>query len=101
MKVTLTSLAKKSYNKNISYLEDYWNIEVLQNFILEVERTIKIITENPNCFQDWEFDKKFKKGFINNRISFYYKIYPNEIVIYLFWNNYENPEKLKYQLLSL
>jgi hypothetical protein len=42
-----------------------------------------------------------KKVFINKRISFYYKIYPNEIVVFLFWNNYENPEKLKSQLLSL
>lgn len=101
MKVILTSLAKKSYHKNISYLEEYWNLEVVKKFILEVERSIKIIIENPHCFQDWEYDNSFKKGFINKQISFYYKIYTHEIVIYLFWNNYDNHDKLKFELLSL
>ncbi len=101
MKVILTDLAKKSYDRNILYLEDNWNITVIKNFILEVERTFNIISENPFCFQDWEYDSSFKKGFINKRVSFYYKVYSLEIVVFLFWNNYENPEKLKFQLLSL
>lgn len=96
MKVIFTSFAKKSFNKNLNYIEDNWNNNIVQDFIFEVERTINIIKENPYCFQDWEFDSEFKKGFINKRISFYYKIYPNEIVVFLFWNNYENPEKLNH-----
>ena len=43
MKVIFTSFAKKSYNKNLNYLEENWNVNIVQDFILEVERTINII----------------------------------------------------------
>ena len=101
MKIVWTSLAKKSYNKTTSYLEEYRNIDIVKDFILEVERTMKIISANPYCFQNWEYDSSFKKGFVNKNISFYYKVHFNEIVVYLFWNNYQDPEKLKSHLLSL
>jgi plasmid stabilization system protein ParE len=100
MKIVWTLIAKKSYNKNIQYLEEYWTTEIVKDFILEVEKTMKIISENPYCFQDWEFDPSYKKGFIHKNVSFYYKIHSEEIVVYLFWNNYQSPEKLKFQLLN-
>lgn len=100
MKIVWTSLAKKSYNENIIYLANYWIITVVQDFILEVERTMKIIQENPKCFEEWEFDNSFYKGHIRKNISFYYKVYPDEIVVYLFWNNHQSPKKLKKQLSS-
>lgn len=95
MRVVWTSIAKKSYSKNLQYLEEYWTIDIVKDFILEVEKTMKIISENPYCFQDWEFDSSYKKGFIHKNVSFYYKTQPEEIVVYLFWNNYQSPEKLK------
>ncbi len=66
MKVILTDLAKKSYDRNILYLEDNWKITVVQEFILEVERTFNIISENPFCFQNWKYDSSFKKVLSTN-----------------------------------
>ncbi len=100
MKIIWTSLAKKSYNQNIIYLVHYWNRSVVQDFILEVERTMKIIQQNPKCFEKWEFDNSFQKGYIHKNVSFYYKIHHAEIVVYLFWNNFQSPKKLKKELLN-
>lgn len=99
MKITWTLLAKKSYNKNIEFLLETWNINIVQVFILEVEQTMDLIKTNPNCFEKWDLDNNYNKGFIHKNISFYYKIKNNEIVVYLFWNNLQNPKKLK-KLLS-
>ena len=100
MNLIWTSLAEKSYNQNIEYLLEEWSLKVVQHFILEVERTMNIVKESPNCFQEWEFDKTFRMGLIHENISFFYKIHTTEIVVYLFWNNLQNPKKLKKQLLK-
>ncbi len=100
MKIIWTAIAKKSYYKNIDYLEQYWTNEIVKEFILEVERTMKLLSDNPSCFQNWDFNASFRKGFVHKNVSFYYKIYDGEIVVFLFWNNYQNPEKLKSELLN-
>jgi hypothetical protein len=99
MKITWTLLAKKTYNKNIEFLLKTGNINIVQDFILEVEQTMNLIKTNPNCFEKWDLDITYNKGFIHKNISFYYKVQNNEIVVYLFWNNLQNPKKLK-KLLS-
>ena len=100
MKLIWTLLAKKSYNKNIEFILELWNIKIAQDFILEVERTMNIIENNPICFEKWEFNPDFRKGYIHENVSFFYKVKPTEIVVYLFWNNLQNPKKLKKILLN-
>lgn len=100
MNLIWTLLAKKSFNKNIEYLEENWTVNTVQNFILEVEKVMEILIENSNCFQEWEFDTSFRKGHIDKHISFFYKIHDKEIVVYLFWNNFQNPKKIKQKLLK-
>ncbi len=95
MNVVWTSLAKKSYNQNIEFLLELWNLKIAQDFILEVETTMHLIKTNPNCFEKWNLNSAFRKGFVHENVSFYYKVHPKEIVVYLFWNNLQNPKKLK------
>ena len=98
MNVIWTSLAKKSYNQNIEFILELWNIKIVKDFILEVEKTMNLIQSNPNCFEKWNLNTAFRKGFINENVSFYYKVHLKEIVVYLFWNNLQNPKKLKKSL---
>lgn len=100
MKVTWTSLAKKSYYKNIEFLIEIWNLKIAQDFIIEVEKTMILLQSNPNSFEKWYLDSSFHKGYIHKNVSFYYKVYDTEIVVYLFWNNLQNTKKLKKLLLA-
>lgn len=61
---------------------------------------MKLIALQPTIFEEWEFDKNYRKGFIHKNVSFYYKIKPVEIVVYLFWNNLQNPDKIKKTLIK-
>lgn len=74
MTLIWTLLAKKSYNKNIEFILELWNIKIAQDFILEVERTMNIIENNPNCFEKWESNPDFRKGFIHENVSFFSKL---------------------------
>lgn len=100
MKIVWTTTAKKSYTKNIEFLLKIWNLKIAQNFILDVENVMKLIALQPTIFEEWEFDKNYRKGFIHKNVSFYYKIKPVEIVVYLFWNNLQNPDKIKKTLIK-
>ncbi len=95
MDVIWTETAEKSYYKILEYLKENWNSKVANDFIDRVENTLDIISNNPNCIEEYSFNKKYRKGFIHENVSFYYRIYDNEIVVHLFWNNYQNPQKLK------
>lgn len=100
MSIIWTSTAKFSYNKNIEFLIKLWNLKIAQEFILEVESTMKLIKVNPNCFKNWEFNSNYRMGYIHKNVSFYYRVYESEIVVHLFWNNLQNPKKLKKILLK-
>ena len=95
MEITWTSIAKKSYVKNIEFLLKIWNLKVAQDFILDVEKAMELISLQPEIFEEWEFNKNYRKGFIHKNVSFYYKIKPTELVVYLFWNNLQDPNKIK------
>ena len=43
-------------------------------------------------------NKIIRKGFVNNLVSLFYRVKPQkkEIELLLFWNNRQNPKKLKY-----
>lgn len=95
MTVIWTSIAKKSYAENIEFLLKIWNLKIAQDFILEVEKVMALISSQPTIFEKWGFDENYRKGFIHKNVSFYYKIKASEIVVYLFWNNLQNPNKIK------
>ena len=67
----------------------------MNEFIDEVEKCMDIIETNPYCFEEYELNKDYRKGIIHENVSFFYRIYNDEIVVHLFWNNSQNPKKLK------
>lgn len=95
MEIIWTETAENSYYKILEYLKVKWGLKITNDFIDRVENTMEIISKNPKCFEEYSINKKYRKGFIHENVSFYYRIYDNEIVIHLFWNNHQNPQKLK------
>ena len=98
MTIIWTPVAKESYNEIEAFLTISWNLEITQDFISAVSQTMRIVKDNPYCFQRWEHDHSYLKGFVNSKISFYYKVKSQEIVVYLFWNNVQNSESLEEML---
>jgi len=95
MRVVWTSVAEKHYYTIIDYIFENWGIKTMNEFIDEVEKCMEIIETNPYCFEEYEINKGYRKGIIHENVSFFYSIYKDEIVVHLFWNNSQNPKKLK------
>jgi hypothetical protein len=66
-----------------------------QNFILEVERTMLLVADNPEIFRWWDSEKRYKIGYITSHISFFYSFDHHNIMIHLFWDKRQDPKKLE------
>ena len=56
MRIIWNPVAKESYNEIEAFLMIRWNLEITQDFISAVSQTMRIVKENPYCFQKWEHD---------------------------------------------
>jgi plasmid stabilization system protein ParE len=98
MKISWTPTARKSYFYVLEYLEQSWTEKELYNFIIEVEKLLTQIAENPEMFQESSKKKNIRKGFITKHNALYYRVKPRkkELQLLVFWDNRQNPEKLDY-----
>ena len=95
MKVFWTTEAEETFNQNISYLEEEWNAAVIENFIYKTEEAINAIAQHPFIFPSINKRKQIHKCLVVKQVSVYYQILENRIDLLTFWNNYQNPKKLK------
>ncbi len=97
-KIIYTPLAKKSFQQNILYLDENWTIKEIRNFIQKTSDIVDILKINPVLFPPWEFNKTIRKVVIVKQITLFYEVLEKRIYLHLFWNNYQDPERIKYLL---
>ncbi len=100
MIITWSSLAEKSYYRNLEYLNENWPLSVVQEFILKVGKVLNLISTNPEIFRWWNEEEKYKIGYITSHISFFYSFDQERILIHFFWDKRQDPNKL-IQLLKI
>lgn len=98
MKISWTPTARQTYFKVLDYLSEAWTRREVENFIYETEHTIAQITKNPQMFKASKKKKNVRKGFTTKYNSLYYRIKPRkkEIALITFWDNRQDPLKIKY-----
>ena len=87
--------AIETFAQNISYLKEEWNEDVVANFLDKTDETISYIKANPWLYPLINKKKKIHKCLVVRQVSLYYKISESSIDLITFWNNYQNPKKLK------
>ena len=97
MTIHWTEEANKSFAENISYLGNEWNEKAIEDFIGKTEAALILIEKNPLLFPAVNNKKVFRKCLVVKQISLYYKIRKDRIDLISFWNNYQNPKKLKFK----
>lgn len=98
MKIIWLPRAQKSFKKIIDYLKENWTQKEVDNFVDETNKTIETIKHQPKTYKATHKDKNVRKGLVNKQVSMFYKIKPrNKIIeLLLFWDNRQDPGKLKY-----
>jgi plasmid stabilization system protein ParE len=94
MQIVWSDDALIDYHQNIDYLLKEWSVQVALEFVEDVETTIKLITDFPELFPLTDYFG-VRKALVRKQITLFYRIKDEKIYLIRFWNNYQNPEKLK------
>ncbi len=95
MKIIWTPDAVETFKQNVSYLTEEWNDVVVETFIAKTEEVIATISTHPLLYPTTLKGTGIHKCLVVKQISLYYRILDDRIDLLLFWNNYQNPKKLK------
>jgi len=89
--------AEDTFDEIIKYLEDNWTEKEIRNFVGSANKVIEQIEKNPYQFKASRF-QEIRKALITKHISLFYFVNETDkvIVLYAFWDNRQNPQKLRY-----
>jgi hypothetical protein len=81
----------------LTYLNKEWGENSVQDFISDVNDILMTISRNPKMFISARKKRDIRKGIITKHITLYYRIKQrkNEIELLTFWDNRQDPKKLK------
>ena len=86
--------AKENYWQNIDFLLENWHEKQVINFINAVDNHIGLIQENPKLFALTDY-QNVRSVLIVKQITLFYRIKNNTVELIRFWNNHQNPKRLK------
>jgi plasmid stabilization system protein ParE len=95
MQIIWSDEAIADYHKNIDYLLNKWSSEVAIEFIEDVDATIELIKVHPGLYPLTEFNE-IRRAVIRKQVTLYVKVSDKQIHLIRFWNNYQQPEKLRF-----
>jgi plasmid stabilization system protein ParE len=95
MQIIWSDEAVADYHQNIDYLEKEWSSQVVIEFIEDVEAAIELIKSHPALYPLTDY-QEIRKAVIRKQITLFFKVKDKQVHLIRFWNNYQNPDKLKF-----
>ena len=98
MKIIWTRTTKISFAGILDYLNENWTQREIDNFADETRKVILQIQKNPLMYIASSNAKNIRKGFVNKKVSLFYRVQKRrkKITLLMFWDNRQNPKNLKY-----
>ena len=94
--INWTPEAERTFLQNLEYLTYRWSNSVITDFLNKVDDSLQVIASNPKAFPPYKSTPDIHKCVITSQITVYYRIVDEDTIDLLtFWNNYQNPDKLK------
>lgn len=93
-KIFWTPLAQEEYFQIIDSLEIHWSLEIVQRLVVEVDKTIEFLKQNPFLFQIVNERPDVRGAVILKLNTLYYRIKENNSVeIISFFQNRTDPNE--------
>lgn len=92
-KILWTNNPLNELEKTIAYLELKWIEKELRNLAANLEKTIRLISQNPYIFKASDYKKEVRTAVILSVITLYCKVNKNSVEIVSFFSNRQNPKK--------
>ena len=86
--------AEVTFALMIEYLEENWTVKEINSFVDRTEEVIGFIGQRPNQYH-YSKRKEVYRAVVTRQVSLYYRINRGEIELLMFWDNRQDPEKLK------
>lgn len=96
-KVRWSQEAEETFDAIVEYLENNWTEKEIRNFVRMSNKVIQQIEKNPFQLKASRF-YKIRKALITKHNSLLYGVDEEDEIIelYTFWDNRQNPDRLKY-----
>lgn len=94
MQIIWSDEAITDYHQNIDYLEKEWSPQVAIDFIEDVEAVIELIKSHPELYPLTDY-LGIRRAVIRKQVTLFFKVRDKQVHLIRFWNNYQNPERLK------
>jgi len=90
--------AQDTFDGIIAYLESEWTPREVANFINRVSEKLELLRVFPKIGVPNSKKKNSYRTLIHKKVSlvYHYKPIRKEIVLITFWNNLQDPKRLKY-----
>ena len=89
-----TDLAIDDVSENIYYLEKELTEKEVIRFNKKIEETLEKLSRENILFKPTEYKNVFQIVIIK-QITLFYEVKGDDIFLLRFWNNYQNPDKLR------
>ena len=85
--------AELSYLTILEYLEEKWTEREIERFINRTDEVLDYIKKNPSQYK--RIRNYTHKVILNRQVSLFYKIDGSSVFLQFFWDNRQDPKKLK------
>ncbi|WP_316785542.1 hypothetical protein [Pedobacter frigiditerrae] len=89
--VLWTKTAKETYLYTLEYLNEFWGLKHVNNFINRTEKILKLISNNPLIFKSVLENSSVRKGILHQNCSFLYRVIEDRIELLVFWDTRQEP----------
>ena len=94
-KIDWTNHALIELKETFDYLETNWTDKELNKLGLEIEKTLELISINPELFPKTRKKKNIRRALVTKHNTLYYRTNKNIIEIISFFSNRKSPDKLE------
>jgi plasmid stabilization system protein ParE len=91
LEIVLTDNAKFILQHIFDSIELKFGVKAADDFLFEVEKTLHLVSKNPELFKASSLSKKIRVGYISKQTSFYYEVNNQNLVVSYFWDNRQEP----------
>lgn len=89
--IVWTNTSIETYNGILIYLEDFWGLKEVNNFISQTDKVLKLVAKNPYMFKAVLENKLVRKGILHQNCSFLYRIIDDRVELLAFWDTRQQP----------
>jgi len=96
-KIEWSQKAQGTFGEILNYLAKEWSEKEVAAFVERVEKKLALIRQFPRLGVPGKIKRNTFRTVVHKRVTlvYFFKPVKKEIVLVTFWNNWQNPEKLR------